>query len=91
MAPPPLRQVSKLARAGDSIYLVHAEQWSADNAEEGQAIEARRQLVANAAKWQAESSDSCAPLVNVAVDVVAHASSPEEGVEGDAGGYKECA
>lgn len=77
--------MAKLARAGDSIYIVHAENWGSRNAEDGPAIEARRRLVAAAAEWQAACTDACAPLVNVAVDVVAHSSSPEEGMEGNAG------
>lgn len=42
--------------------------------------------MALAAQWQQESRAPNAQLVNVAVDVVAHASSPEEGIEGNAGG-----
>jgi hypothetical protein len=78
-------QVSKLARAGDSIYVMHAEQWASGNAEEGPAIEARKQLLAAATEWQRSSADACAPLVNLAVDVIAHESSLEEGMEGGAG------
>ncbi|GAB4821766.1 hypothetical protein N2152v2_008812 [Parachlorella kessleri] len=77
--------VSKLAKPGDNIYLVHAEQWGSGNAEDGPAVELRKQLLAAAGKWQHHSEDSCAPLVNVAVDVIAHESSPEEGMQGGAG------
>ena len=79
-------QVSKLAKPGDNIYLVHAEQWGGGNAEEGPAVELRKQLLKAAGQWQHNSEDSCAPLVNVAVDVIAHESSPEEGMQGGAGG-----
>lgn len=62
--------LAKLARRGDSIYVLHAIlQQPTEGAEEA-AVGARKALVAAVSSWQAGSGAAVAPAVNVACDVV---------------------
>ncbi|PSC76927.1 universal stress [Micractinium conductrix] len=74
----------KMARPGDDVYVMHAEQLVSDE----DAIAARKRLVQAVFEWQAASSAAAASTVNVICDIVQGSSVPDESMaepEGESG------
>lgn len=62
--------MDNIVRPGDNLYAMHVMQPSSEDA----AVAARKQLVADVLRWQAESSSPAAPTLNVAVDLITETS-----------------
>ncbi|EFN53371.1 hypothetical protein CHLNCDRAFT_137133 [Chlorella variabilis] len=74
----------KMAKPGDVVYVLHAEQLAGDE----EAVDARKRLVSSVFEWQQGSSAVAAPLVNVVCDMVLGTSMPDESMaepEGESG------
>ncbi|KAI7836636.1 hypothetical protein COHA_009521 [Chlorella ohadii] len=76
--------LQKMARPGDEVYVLHAEQL----ASEDDAVESRKRLVQEVFSWQQHSSAAAAPAVNIVCDVIFGTSVPDESMaepEGESG------
>eukprot|EP00887_Chlorella_sp_A99_P006505 scaffold3.g6505.t1 len=79
--------LAKLARPGDSVYVLHAlyaPPAGGGGGGDGPEVAARKQLVASVGRWQDESGAAAAPAVNVACDVLFAADGPLDSAEPDA-------